>query len=174
MNKKDGITPSSMVLIGVGMQTTLYGGSITLMSKFNEDQSEFIATWFGGNIWGDDWTFVIATIPWLIIIIPFLLYKSNVLNLINTHEHIAKGLGVKIEKERVVLFFIRCFIINCRGHCRCYCIYWFNGATYCKINYWATSSTLLPISIIVGAFLLVLSDTIGKVILEPTGVPLVL
>ena len=114
MNKKDGITPSSMVLIGVGMQT-LYGGSITLMSKFNEDQSEFIATWFGGNIWGDDWTFVIATIPWLIIIIPFLLYKSNVLNLINTHEHIAKGLGVKIEKERVVLFFIRCFIINCRG-----------------------------------------------------------
>ena len=39
---------------------------------------------------------------------------------------------------------------------------------YCKINYWATSS-LLPISIIVGAFLLVLSDTIGKVILEPTG-----
>ena len=85
------------------------------MSKFNEDQSEFIATWFGGNIWGDDWTFVIATIPWLIIIIPFLLYKSNVLNLINTHEHIAKGLGVKIEKERVVLFFIVCFIINCRG-----------------------------------------------------------
>ena len=106
VNKKDGITPSSMVLIGVGMQTALYGGSITLMSKFNEDQSEFIATWFAGNIWGDDWTFVIATIPWLIIIIPFLLYKSNVLNLINTHEHIAKGLGVKIEKERVVLFFI--------------------------------------------------------------------
>ena len=88
-----------MVLIGVGMQTALYGGSITLMSKFNEDQSEFIATWFVGNIWGDDWTFVIATIPWLIIIIPFLLYKSNVLNLINTHEHIAKGLGVKIEKN---------------------------------------------------------------------------
>ena len=77
MNKRDGITPSSMVLIGVGMQT-LYGGSITLMSKFNEDQSEFIATWFVGNIWGDDFTFVIATIPWLIIIIPFLLYKSNV------------------------------------------------------------------------------------------------
>ena len=99
VNKKDGITPSSMVLIGVGMQTALYGGSITLMSKFNEDQSEFIATWFGGNIWGDDWTFVIATISWLIIIIPFLLYKSNVLNLINTHEHIAKGLGVKIEKN---------------------------------------------------------------------------
>ena len=39
-----------MVLIGVGMQTALYGGSITLMSKFDEDQSEFMATWFAGNI----------------------------------------------------------------------------------------------------------------------------
>ena len=66
-----------MVLIGVGMQTALYGGSITLMSKFDEDQSEFMATWFAGNIWGDDWTFVLAFIPWMIIIVPYLLFKSN-------------------------------------------------------------------------------------------------
>jgi len=32
-----------MVLVGVGMQAALYGGSITLTSKFDEDQSEFIA-----------------------------------------------------------------------------------------------------------------------------------
>ncbi|HBO6125347.1 TPA: iron chelate uptake ABC transporter family permease subunit, partial [Pseudomonas aeruginosa] len=29
----------------------------------------------------------------------------------------------------------------------------------------------LPIAVLVGAFLLVFSDTLGKVILEPTGVP---
>ena len=92
-----------------------------------------------GNIWGDDFTFVIATIPWLIIIIPFLLYKSNV-NLINTHEHIAKGLGVKIERERVILFFILLFYHQLPW-CRCYYIYWFNGTTHCKINYWTASST---------------------------------
>ena len=51
VNQRHGVTPSSMVLIGVGMQTALYGGSITLMSKFDKDQSEFIATWFAGNIW---------------------------------------------------------------------------------------------------------------------------
>ena len=60
VNQRHGVTPSSMVLIGVGMQTALYGGSITLMSKFDKDQSEFIATWFAGNIWGDEWIFVIA------------------------------------------------------------------------------------------------------------------
>ena len=106
VNQRHGVTPSSMVLIGVGMQTALYGGSITLMSKFDKDQSEFIATWFAGNIWGDEWIFVIAFLPWIIIILPYLFYKSNELNIINTHEHVAKGLGVKVGKERMVLFFV--------------------------------------------------------------------
>ena len=35
-----------MVLIGVGLQTALYGGSITIMSKFDDKQSDFIAAWF--------------------------------------------------------------------------------------------------------------------------------
>ena len=43
-NKGEGITPASMVLVGVGMSTALSGGSLTLMSTFDEDQSEFIAS----------------------------------------------------------------------------------------------------------------------------------
>ncbi|MGT0185632.1 iron chelate uptake ABC transporter family permease subunit [Staphylococcus aureus] len=50
-NKNEGVTPASMVLIGVGLQTALYGGSITIMSKFDDKQSDFIAAWFAGNIW---------------------------------------------------------------------------------------------------------------------------
>ena len=29
----------------------------------------------------------------------------------------------------------------------------------------------LPIAVVIGAFLLVISDTIGKLVLEPTGIP---
>ena len=47
-----------------------------------------------------------AFLPWIIIILPYLFYKSNELNIINTHEHVAKGLGVKVGKERMVLFFV--------------------------------------------------------------------
>ena len=62
-NRGEGITPASMVLVGVGMATALSGGSLTLMSTFDEDQSEFIASWLAGNIWGDEWAFVIAFLP---------------------------------------------------------------------------------------------------------------
>lgn len=105
-NKGEGITPASMVLVGVGMSTALSGGSLTLMSTFDEDQSEFIASWLAGNIWGDEWSFVIAFLPWVIILIPFLLFKANVLNLLNTHQYIAQGVGVKIGRERIVLLLV--------------------------------------------------------------------
>lgn len=172
MNKRDGITPASMVLIGVGMQTALYGGSITLMSKFDEDQSEFIATWFAGNIWGDEWAFVIATLPWIIILFPFLMYKSNVLNLVNTHEHIAKGLGVKIERERIVLFFIAVVLSSVAvAVAGSITFIGLMGPHIAKSIVGSRHQLFLPISILVGAFLLVFADTLGKIILEPTGIP---
>src|SRR5699024_3186929 len=105
-NKGEGITPASMVLVGVGMATALSGGSLTLMSTFDKDQSEFIASWLAGNIWGDEWAFVIAFLPWVLVLIPYLLFKSNVLNLLNTHQHIAQGVGVKIGRERIVLLLV--------------------------------------------------------------------
>jgi iron complex transport system permease protein len=46
----NGHSSPQIVLIGVGLQTALYGGSITIMSKFDDKQSDFIAAWFAGNI----------------------------------------------------------------------------------------------------------------------------
>lgn len=172
VNQRHGVTPSSMVLIGVGMQTALYGGSITLMSKFDKDQSEFIATWFAGNIWGDEWIFVIAFLPWIIIILPYLFYKSNELNIINTHEHVAKGLGVKVGKERMVLFFVAVVLSSVAvAVAGSISFIGLMGPHIAKRIVGPRHQLFLPIAVLVGAFLLVFSDTLGKVILEPTGVP---
>ncbi|EFS18036.1 iron ABC transporter permease [Staphylococcus capitis] len=172
VNKYSGLTPASMVLIGVGMQTALYGGSITLMSKFDEDQSEFMASWFAGNIWGDDWTFVLAFIPWVIIIVPYLLLKSNELNIINTHEHVAKGLGVKVERERIVLFFIAVILSSVAvAVAGAISFIGLMGPHIAKRIVGPRHQLFLPIAILIGALLLVFSDTLGKVILQPSGVP---
>ncbi|MCD8877953.1 FecCD family ABC transporter permease [Staphylococcus kloosii] len=171
-NKGEGITPASMVLIGVGLATALSGGSLTLMSKFDEDQSEFIASWLAGNIWGDEWSFVIAFVPWLIIIIPFLLMKSNVLNLLNVHEHIAQGVGVKVSTERIVLL-ILAVILSSAAVSVAGAIGFIGlmGPHIAKSIVGPRHQLFLPISIVLGALLLVVSDTIGQVILQPSGIP---
>lgn len=45
-------------------------------------------------------------LPWVLIIIPYLLFKSNTLNIIHTGDNIARGLGVRLSRERLILFFI--------------------------------------------------------------------
>src|SRR5699024_9010231 len=145
--------------------TALSGGSLTLMSTFDEDQSEFIASWLAGNIWGDEWAFVIAFLPWVIVLIPFLLLKANVLNLLNTHQHIAHGVGVKIGRERIVLLLIAVVLssaaVSVAGAVGFIGLL---GRHIAKSTVGPRHQMFLAISIFIGAFLPVLADTVGQVI----------
>lgn len=171
-NKNEGVTPASMVLIGVGLQTALYGGSITIMSKFDDKQSDFIAAWFAGNIWGDEWPFVIAFLPWVLIIIPYLLFKSNTLNIIHTGDNIARGLGVRLSRERLILFFIAVMLSSAAvAVAGSISFIGLMGLHIAKRIVGSRHQLFLPIAILVGACLLVIADTIGKIVLQPGGVP---
>lgn len=171
-NKNEGVTPASMVLIGVGLQTALYGGSITIMSKFDDKQSDFIAAWFAGNIWGDEWPFVIAFLPWVLIIIPYLLFKSNILNIIHTGDNIARGLGVRLSRERLILFFIAVMLSSAAvAVASSISFIGLMGPHIAKRIVGPRHQLFLPIAILVGACLLVIADTIGKIVLQPGGVP---
>ncbi|WP_086097963.1 FecCD family ABC transporter permease [Staphylococcus aureus] len=171
-NKNEGVTPASMVLIGVGLQTALYGGSITIMSKFDDKQSDFIAAWFAGNIWGDEWPFVIAFLPWVLIIIPYLLFKSNTLNIIHTGDNIARGLGVRLSRERLILFFIAVMLSSAAvAVAGSISFIGLMDPHIAKRIVGPRHQLFLPIAILVGACLLVIADTIGKIVLQPGGVP---
>ena len=39
-------------------------------------------------------------LPWLIVLIPFVFYKANRLNILALNEPVAIGVGIEIEKER--------------------------------------------------------------------------
>ena len=106
------------------------------------------------------------------IILPYLLFKSNELNLINTHEHIAKGLGVKLERERIVLFFVAVILSSVAvAVAGSIAFIGLMGPHIAKTIVGPRHQLFLPIAVVIGAFLLVISDTIGKLVLEPTGIP---
>ncbi|MCS4486476.1 FecCD family ABC transporter permease [Staphylococcus americanisciuri] len=167
-----GLSPASMVLVGIGVSTALSGGALTIMSTFDRDQSEFIATWLAGNIWGDSWPFVWVFLPWLIVLIPYVFYRAEALNILNTHENIAVGLGVPLNRERLILVFIAVMLssaaVSVTGAIG---FIGLMGPHIAKSIVGPRHQLFLPIALIVGAVLLVISDTIGKIVLQPTGVP---
>ncbi|MBK5445173.1 iron ABC transporter permease [Peribacillus sp. TH24] len=170
--RRGGLEPVRLVLIGVGFSMALSGMMIVLISSAERSKVDFISKWLAGNIWGTDWPFIWAILPWLVILIPFTLYKANRLNLLGLSEPVAIGVGVSIEKERIVLLItavaLAAAAVSVTGGIA------FIGLMaphIAKSLVGPRNQLFIPVAILIGGWLLLLADTIGRNIVEPEGIP---
>ncbi|MEK3978865.1 iron ABC transporter permease [Psychrobacillus sp. FSL K6-2836] len=171
-NRKTGLQPVRLVLVGIGFSMALSGLMIVFISSADRQKVDFIANWMAGNIWGADWPFILALLPWLIVLIPFILYKANKLNLLNLNEPVAIGVGLAIEKERIILLLaavaLAATAVSVTGGIA------FIGLMaphIAKSLVGPRHQLFIPISILIGGWLLLFADTIGRNVIEPNGIP---
>ncbi|MGM0904678.1 MAG: FecCD family ABC transporter permease [Bacillota bacterium] len=171
-NKNSGLQPVRLVLIGVGFSLALSGAMIVLISSADRTKVDFIAKWLAGTIWGTDWPFIWALLPWLVLLIPFTLYKAHQLNLLGVSDPVAIGVGVSIEKERMVLLLtavaLAASAVSVTGGIS------FIGLMaphIAKALVGPRNQLFIPVATLLGGWLLLFADTIGRNIIEPSGVP---
>jgi iron complex transport system permease protein len=171
-NKSQGLSPIRLVLIGVGCSMALSGLMVVLISSAERTKVDFIAKWLAGSIWGTDWPFILAILPWLIVLIPFTLYKANRLNLLSLSDPIAIGVGLNIEKERIVLLItavaLAASAVSVTGGVA------FIGLMaphIAKALVGPRNQLFMPIAILLGGWLLLVADTIGRNLADPDGIP---
>lgn len=170
--KNIGLQPIRLVLVGIGFSMALSGIMIVLISSAERAKVDFIAKWLAGNIWGTDWPFIWAFLPWLIILIPFTLYKANILNLLGLNEPTAIGVGVSIEKERIILLLAAVALAASAASLT-------GGIAFiglmaphiAKSLIGPRNQLFLPIAILIGGLLLLVADTIGRNLVDPDGIP---
>ena len=170
--KHTGLQPTRLVLIGVGCSMGLSGLMVVLISSTERIKVDFIAKWLSGNIWGDDWPFILAILPWLLILIPFTLYKANSLNILGLSESIAIGLGISLERERIQLLLaavaLAASAVSVTGGIA------FIGLMaphIAKALVGVRNQLFIPIAILIGGWLLLFASMIGNHIVEPHGIP---
>ncbi|MGE6486974.1 FecCD family ABC transporter permease [Paenisporosarcina sp. NPDC076898] len=171
-SRTTGMEPVRLVLVGVGMAMALSGAMIVMISSADRIKVDFIARWLAGGIWGTDWPFVLAILPWLIVLIPFALMKANRLNILGLGEPVAIGVGLSVQKERIVLTLaavaLAASAVSVTG-----------GISFIGLMAPHIARTLvgprhqlfLPLSLLVGGWLLLIADTIGRNIIEQNGLP---
>lgn len=171
-SRTTGMQPVKLVLVGVGMSMALSGAMIVMISSADRIKVDFIARWLAGDIWGTDWPFVLAILPWLIVLIPFSLIKANRLNILGLGEPVAIGVGLSVQKERIVLTLaavaLAASAVSVTG-----------GISFIGLMAPHIARTLvgprhqlfLPLSLLIGGWLLLIADTIGRNIVEPNGLP---
>lgn len=170
--RKRPLEPTRMIIIGVGFSLALSGIMIVLISSQERVKVDFIAKWLAGNIWGTDWPFILAVLPWLVIFIPYALYKANRLNILALNESIAIGVGVAVNKERILLLFtavaLAASAVSVTGGIS------FIGLMaphIAKSLVGPRNQLFIPVAILLGGWLLLIADTIGRNIVSPEGIP---
>lgn len=170
--KGEGLSTKRLILTGVAVQAGLSALTLLMVVKLNEEQYHFFVSWQSGQIVGASWTFLMAFIPWIIVLVPYVLKKAKVLDILNFGEYTAYGLGVNVEKERRVLFMVA---VALGAVCVAF------GGNIAFIGLVAPHLArrligpkhkfLLPLCLIIGGILVVIADTIGRVIVEPSFIP---
>lgn len=170
--RHEGITPMRLILTGVAVAAGISSAMIVLTLRLTPENYQFVATWLAGSIWGSNWRFVLALLPWLLILLPFIYMKSRVLNILNLGEVTSIGLGASIEKERRWLLAASVGLagasVSVSGGIG------FVGLIaphLARQLVGANHQFLLPTSALLGGFLVLLADTVGRSILEPSEIP---
>lgn len=170
--RHEGITPMRLILTGIAVAAGISSAMIVLTLRLTPENYQFVATWLAGSIWGSNWRFVLSLLPWLLILLPFIYSKSRVLNILNLGEITSIGLGASIEKERRWLLAASVGLagasVSVSGGIG------FVGLIaphLARQLVGANHQFLLPTAALFGGFLVLLADTIGRSILEPSEIP---
>lgn len=105
IKKKSNIDSVRLIMTGVSM-SACYGAIGTIMMyALDQSQLEFLQRWQSGELWGTDWNYILILFIWLLLFGGVIYYKSRTLNAIEMGYDIAKGIGVNVKKEFIIITF---------------------------------------------------------------------
>lgn len=169
---KQGVTPIRLVLVGIGINAAF--GALIIVFQLMMDPNNFMQAtiWLSGSIWGASWEYVAAILPWILLLIPWAVYKSQHLNVLNLGDHAAAGLGVTVERERRTLLFISVALAGA-------CVAVGGGIAFLGLVAPHLARKLvgprhqgmLPVSALLGSLVLLVADMIGKNLMAPSEIP---
>ncbi|MBN2738619.1 MAG: iron ABC transporter permease [Spirochaetales bacterium] len=163
----------SLVILLSGIAVSLFFSALTSMFMYlNQEQAEKIMFWTFGSLSGANWTKCFQIAVFVLPVLGLLFFQWKTLNLLSQGDEAARSLGIDPPKARLFLLIltslITSFTVSVTG------IIGFVGLMVphiLRLMMGPNHKTLLPLSALGGALVLVLSDSISRVILSPSEIP---
>lgn len=164
---------ATLLLAGVAINA-LGGAVIGIFSYLADDQAlRMITFWMMGSLASASWKMLLVITPLLIICLLLLLQKRNELNLLLLGEANARYVGVEVDKVKTQLLWLNAtcvgIVVSVSG------IIGFIGLVIPHLLRMASTADyryLLLNSALLGAALLILADTLARVIIKPAELPI--
>lgn len=168
---KGGVDPTRIILSGVAVNSVL-GAYNSLLQMMHSDSLEGVLAFMNGSLSGRSWTQVETMAIYAVIglILAFMGIKSA--NTLQLGDEMARSLGVKVNASRVFLSAISAFLaaatVSVAG------MIGFVGLVVPHISRLLVGSdykAMLPTSVLLGAVVLLLADTIGRTVVPGMEIP---
>lgn len=168
---KNIISITSLLLAGVTVSYFL-SSIISFIMMLNRKQIEHIMFWTMGSISSSTWEKFIVSSLFIISGILVLCLYSRELNIMSLGEESAHYLGINTERLKYILLFVCSIIVGAVVS---------TGGTIgflglivphiIRITRGSDHRKMIPYSAILGASVLMLSDTIGRILIQPKEIP---
>ncbi|MBW4082922.1 iron ABC transporter permease [Paenibacillus sp. S150] len=170
--RHEGIPSIRLLLTGVAVAAGMSAAMIVLTLRLDPDKYQFVATWLAGSIWGTSWKFVLSLLPWIVILLPYVVYKARVMNVLNLGEQTATGLGAAVNREQFRLLGaavgLAAASVAVSGGIGFVGLV---GPHLARRLVGPKHQLMLPASALLGSLLVLTADTIGRWILQPSEIP---
>ncbi len=104
-----------------------------------------------------------AILPWIVILLPFTLYKARYLNILQLGDQLATGLGTPVERERRILLLAAVTLAaSCVAAAGGIAFLGLIAPHVARRLTGPRHQTLIPVSALIGAFLFLLADTMAR------------
>ena len=168
---KEGVDPTRIILSGVAINSVL-GAYNSLLQLLNSDSLEGVLAFMNGSLSGRSWPQVrlLSIYASIGLVLAFLCIKSA--NALQLGDEMAKSLGVKVSGSRVLLSGVAAFLaastVSVAG------MIGFVGLVVPHISRLLVGSdykAMLPTSVVLGALVLLVADTVGRTIVPGMEIP---
>ena len=168
---KNGVRPSRIILAGVAVAAFL-GSGISALLVFYGDRVQGALLWMVGGLAARSWPQVEVLFPYALVGLIFACLGAKRLTILSLGDETAKGLGLKVEQTRFIMTAVAALLAA--GAVSIAGLIGFVGLVIphmLRLIIGNDYAYLLPGSALLGALVLVVSDTIGRVMWSPIEVP---
>lgn len=170
---KRGISPLRLVLIGIGISAAVKSISYMLIISGPLQLADRSLTFMTGSIYGASWDKdVLVLLPWTAVLLPIAWLHARNVNIQLLGDDVASSAGAPVQKHRLVLLTLSVALAGAAAA--------FGGAIgfigliaphMARKLAGPSFGSLLPVSALLGALLLLLADLVARTAFLPQDVP---
>jgi iron complex transport system permease protein len=170
--KMKGTAPETLLLSGVAFGY-LFSAGVSILKYISSNEAlKEIVVWLMGGLWGASWGTDLILLPVVLVCTVLLFRCAWDLNIFSAGEDVAISLGVNISRLMMVTLTLATVITSSTIA--------FTGVVgfvgliaphICRMLIGSDHRFLLPCSCLMGAIILLLSDTLARLVLAPVEIP---